>query len=524
MQGPPRPLSPWFLELLQTWMAQQRWYAGKGRSPALRHIGTLRLEDQAAAVDIEIHLLRDESGQVPTTYQVPLTCRAARLAGADHALVATLEQNSNGRDEPAVRSDRSDRSDRSELSELSDNRYFYDGPHDPAFATALLQLMLEEGVTAWNGEQESNPEQALEGALGRCIAQGHRLTMADLGRLLTSRVLSGEQSNTSVILELADTLEGPSKPLICKLFRVLHHGQNPDVVVQSALAAAGSRRVPPSVGYVSGQWPDASAPAGVAAGHLAFAQEFLPGVEDAWRVALTAVTTGTDFSEQARSLGQATAEVHATLAQAMGTREATEDDKAALTASMRARHVAALAEVPALAAYDSMIRASIEGVSKASWPMLQRIHGDYHLGQVLDAPDRGWVLVDFEGEPLRPLAERSQPDLALRDVAGMLRSFDYAAGSMEQAPPGRSKAPVLDPAPLKTDPEKWATRARTAFLEGYTSGAGLDPRADAALLDALELDKALYEVVYEARNRPSWLSIPTTAIDRLARQARPSAG
>src|SRR5665647_2211514 len=152
---------------------------------------------------------------------------------------------------------------------------------------------------------------------------------------------------------------------------------------------------------------------------------------------------------------------------------------------------------------DSMVRESIESVSSATWPALQRIHGDYHLGQVLDVPDRGWVLVDFEGEPLRPLTERTQPDLALRDVAGMLRSFDYVAGSWEQSHPGRSAA-------------QWATQARTAFLEGYAQSAGRDPREDGVLLDALELDKALYEVVYEARNRPTWLSIPITAIQHLS--------
>jgi len=186
---------------------------------------------------------------------------------------------------------------------------------------------------------------------------------------------------------------------------------------------------------------------------------------------------------------------------------ATDEDVAALSRSMRARHASAVSEVPALAAYDSMVHASIERVSAAKWPALQRIHGDYHLGQVLEVPHRGWVLVDFEGEPLRPLIERTHPDLALRDVAGMLRSFDYAAGSWEQMHPGRSA-------------REWADRARTAFLEGYAKESGRDPRDDAVLLDALELDKALYEVVYEARNRPTWLTIPTTAIDRLFARRR----
>ena len=467
MRGPFMPLPPSILELLLPWVAQQRWYAGKGRVPALRRIGGVRFEDPAGEVGIDVNLMLDESGQTPTTYQVPLTYRTARLAGADHALIATVEDRSLG------------------------TRYVYDAPHDPAFASALMRLMLDEETATSDGTHGSG------------VARGNRVATADPGHLFASHVLAGEQSNTSIILDLVDALGCPSNPLICKLFRVLHHGENPDVVVQSALAAAGSTRVPHSVGNVSGEWPDAGAPDGVARGHLAFAQEFLPGVDDAWRVALAAVASGADFSEQAHSLGQATAQVHETLARAMSTRDATDDDVLALTGSMRARHAAAVSEVPAIAEYDSMVNASIESVSSATWPALQRIHGDYHLGQVLDVPDRGWVLVDFEGEPLRPLAERTHPALALRDVAGMLRSFDYVAGSWEQRHPGRSAA-------------SWASSARTAFLEGYAQSAGRDPREDAALLDALELDKALYEVVYEARNRPTWVSIPTTAIGRLS--------
>jgi len=442
-------------ELLPSWMVRQRWYAGKGRVPLLRRVGGLRFQDPAGEVDVDVHLMLDESGQSPTIYQVPLTYRSARLAGADHALVATIEQGP---------------------------RYVYDAPHDPVFATALLRLMLDEQDVG--------------------VASGHRVSTAIPGQVIASHVLKGEQSNTSIILELVDARGAPANPLICKLFRVLHHGDNPDVVVQSALAAAGSTHVPRSVGYVVGEWPDTSAPDGMARGHLACAQEFFPDVEDAWRVALAAVAADEDFSEQARSLGQTTAEVHATLAHAMTTVTASDEDVAALSRSMRARHASAVSEVPALAAYDSMVHASIERVSSAKWPALQRIHGDYHLGQVLEVPYRGWVLVDFEGEPLRPLTERTRPDLALRDVAGMLRSFDYAAGSWEQMHPGRSA-------------RDWADRARIAFLEGYAKESGRDPREDAVLLDALELDKALYEVVYEARNRPTWLTIPTTAIDRL---------
>jgi predicted trehalose synthase len=461
-------------ELLPSWMARQRWYAGKGRVPVLRRIGVLRLHDPSGEVGIRVHLLLDESGPGPTVYQVPLTYRGAPLAGADHALLATVEPVGDSSHAPGRHG----------------TSYVYDAPHDPVFTAALLQLMLDGGTIT------------SDGGTGSFIVRGHRVAAADPGQLVGSQVLRGEQSNTSIILDLVDPLGVASNPLICKVFRVLHHGDNPDVVVQLALSAAGSTRVPRSAGHLAGHWPDGSAPDGLARGHLACAQEFLPGVEDAWRVALAAVASDTDFSGPARSLGQTTAEVHATLAKAMPTVTATAEDVAALTRSMRARHASAVSEVPALAAFDSMVHESIAQVSSVQWPTMQRIHGDFHLGQVLDVPGRGWVLLDFEGEPLRPLAERTQPDLALRDVAGMLRSFDYAAGSWEQTHPGRSAA-------------SWADRARTAFLEGYAQESGRDPREDEVLLNALQLDKALYEVVYEARNRPTWLTIPTTAIARL---------
>jgi maltokinase len=480
------PLNPAIMAILPQWVALQRWYAGKGRVPVLRRIGGLWLQDPAGKVDINVHLLLDESGRAPTIYQVPLTARGERLAGADRALIATVETG-----------------DQANPGKL----YLYDAPHDPAFATALLALMLEERTADFDGAAGTGGQVGPNGEQSLGVARGHRLATDDPGEVASSAVLVGEQSNTSMIIDLVDTLGVPSKQVICKLFRVLQDGQNPDVVVQAALSAAGSTLVPASIGYVGGQWSDVAAADGVATGHLAFAQEFLPGVEDAWRVALGAVASGADFTTQARSLGQATAEVHSTLAAAMGTREATEDDVLALSRSMRARHASALSEVPALAEYDKMIQASIDALSSASWPALQRIHGDFHLGQVLDVPGRGWVLVDFEGEPLRALAERSQPDLALRDVAGMLQSFDYVAGSWEQEHPGRSAAP-------------WAHQARTAFLEGYTDNSGRDPRQDGILLDALELDKALYEVIYEARNRPTWLAIATNAIARLSAARR----
>jgi maltokinase len=131
-------------------------------------------------------------------------------------------------------------------------------------------------------------------------------------------------------------------------------------------------------------------------------------------------------------------------------------------------------------------------------PARQRVHGDLHLGQVLRSAG-SWFVIDFEGEPLAPVAVRVRPDLALRDVAGMLRSFDYAA-AVGQAAPG------------------WSDAARSAFLAGYEAeSADLDPGTRVHLLRVLELDKALYEAVYEARNRPDWVGIPLAGVARLVR-------
>jgi len=324
-------------------------------------------------------------------------------------------------------------------------------------------------------------------------------SLRPIGTVSSSRVLSGEQSNTSVI---CDTDSG--EQVIVKVFRVLHHGDNPDVTTQLALSAAGSTRVPRVYGALRGSWPDTGRTEGSATGHLAFAQEFLPGLEDAWRVALRDARQGTSFATEADHLGAALAEVHGTLATALPTEPADESRRAAAIATMHARLDAAAREAPAVAEHVDAVRAVYARAERVVWPDLQRIHGDLHLGQVLAAPEpRGWVFLDFEGEPLRPLTERSLPDVTLRDVAGMLRSFDYVAGALAQ-----------DDEPV--DAGEWARTARSAFLDGYQRGTGTELHAHRELLDAFELDKAVYEVVYETRNRPAWVGIPLAAVTRLA--------
>ncbi|HEX7197339.1 MAG TPA: hypothetical protein VF364_10975, partial [Candidatus Limnocylindria bacterium] len=127
-----------------------------------------------------------------------------------------------------------------------------------------------------------------------------------------------------------------------------------------------------------------------------------------------------------------------------------------------------------------------------------RVHGDYHLGQLLARSDGGFSVIDFEGEPARPLEERRQPGSPMRDVAGLLRSLDYAARTAERASPG-------------FDAAAWLAEARGAFLGAY----GAIGPAEASLLTAFELEKACYEVRYEANNRPDWLWLPLAAVERL---------
>jgi len=362
-----------------------------------------------------------------------------------------------------------------------------DGPHDPAFVTALLDVML--GDTPLVGPDATARGQRIGWTGGAPVVR-------------TAKVLSGEQSNTSVIVE-ATTDDGGTAGLMVKVFRALHDGENPDVVLQSAIAAAGSKRVPATYGALLGTWPDPAAPSGTATGHLAVAQEFLADTRDAWRVALEAARAGDDFTAPARDLGAATAEVHRVLATVLPTSLPDEDARAALLAGMRVRASTAAALVPSVAAASEAVAGVLEAAASGDWPALQRVHGDYHLGQVLQVPERGWVLLDFEGEPLRPMSERNRPDLPLRDVAGMLRSFDYVAGTI--ALEGGDAAAA----------RAWADAARSAFLAGYEAELGASLDRYSTLLAALELDKALYECVYEARNRPSWLPIPELAVLRL---------
>jgi maltokinase len=454
-------------DFLAAWMREQRWFASKGTEPRLERIGGWSFSDEGWFARIETHLIIDHGSAKPVLYQVPLTYRQAPLEELKPFHIGSIVED-----------------DGVEL-------HVYDGPHDPAYAWALIRTILDD--------READVDETSLGA----TARGQRQPGVEIATVVGSHVLSGEQSNTSIIYDMVAADGQAINPMIVKVFRALHHGENPDVVLQSAIAGAGSRLVPQTMGSVLAQWSDSGREEGRAVGHVAFAQEFLPGVTDAWRVALRAAEADADFQAEARALGEATADVHATLAAALPTVEATPDVIEGIMVSFRRRHATAEREVPEIAAFHDAIASVYDAAEKGEWPKLQRIHGDYHLGQVLSVPNRGWVLLDFEGEPLRPMHERSLPDVTLRDVAGMLRSFDYVAGSYALAHPGKSAA-------------TWASAARRAFVDGYIARSGIDLRANRALLDAFEIDKAVYEAIYEVRNRPGWLSIPLQAVQRLA--------
>jgi maltokinase len=218
-------------------------------------------------------------------------------------------------------------------------------------------------------------------------------------------------------------------------------------------------------------------------------------------------STGGDLGPEAYRLGQSLARVHADLAAQLGTEQLGRVALADLAGELVDELGRAVAVVPELSRFEPQLRAAYARLPEsASGLWVQRIHGDLHLGQALRTP-LAWWLIDFEGEPVRSAAYRRLPRTPLRDVAGLLRSFDYAAhfDVDEAAPTPRRSRRVAE----------WLARNRHALSRGYASVAGTDPRAQQPLLRCLELGRAVYEATYEARNRPEWLPIPLRAMERL---------
>ena len=329
--------------------------------------------------------------------------------------------------------------------------------------TAPLARINLEGTSFDVAEVADEP--AAMTALLDCLASGAPGFVAtrEVPSGLPGRRYRGEQSNTSMFF--GDLIVG-------KIFRRIENGPNTDVEMHQALSGSGA------VAELFGWWEWRGA-------HLGVFLEALPDPHDGFVEACRAAETGTSFDGQARDLGRQLTLVHGLLASRFPTGRLLGQK---LAAQFRARLEAAVLEVPLLERFRSPALRTYRAIEELELPT-QRIHGDCHLGQALSTRN-GWRYVDFEGEPIKSLQERREPDSPLRDVAGMLRSFDYAAASGDA-------------------PEGWRDEARAAFLDGYSASAEIP----VDVLLAYEVDKAIYEVVYETRNRPTFTHIP---VDYLA--------
>jgi maltokinase len=318
------------------------------------------------------------------------------------------------------------------------------------------------------------------------------------------RPMGVEQSNTSLIVD---------DRLVLKLFRRLQEGRNPDVEVPEALARAGFLHV--AAPLATWRVDDTD---------LAVVQPFLAGGAEGWALALASLRdfyggaaehgsvdpaeAGGDFAGESCRLGEITGRMHVAMGEAFGVNDADPRTWAELIAAQLARLQPEDVDGPAAERLVGRM-ASLPDAGVAV-----RVHGDYHLGQVLRT-DAGWFVLDFEGEPARSLEARRLPSSPFKDVAGMLRSFHYAA---QVALSERDLLQVEAAAPLA---DAWEARNRGSFLDGYLSVDGIDallPKDEAArhaLLAAFELDKAVYEVLYERDHRPDLVEIPRSAVRRL---------
>jgi trehalose synthase-fused probable maltokinase len=317
------------------------------------------------------------------------------------------------------------------------------------------------------------------------------------------RRLMVEQSNTSVVF---------AEKVILKVIRKLESGINPEYEVGRFLATRTSFRATPTLlGALHLE--------GAAGATLGLAHRFVPDATDGWRYALGHFRRGpgleAGFLGELRELGQRLGELH----HALGSRaddpafapeplqlEDLQRWSASIVGELGVTLAEAARQFPELEGRREGLIGHARRLSHvAASGQKLRIHGDLHLGQVLRA-EGGWLIFDFEGEPGRSFAQRREKYSPLRDVAGMLRSFDYAEATvqLEGQPAGERVGP-----------------ARQAFLEGYraaTRGAPFLPQGEEsfnAFLDAFELEKMLYEVRYELQNRPDWVRIPVQALLRM---------
>jgi maltokinase len=448
------------LRQLTEYVEGARWFGGKGRGPrvtGVRRLGVIA--DEQPRVVVDLAEVTYDDGDVEL-YQVPLALYTDPEHRLDHAFVGWWEDPEAGW------------------------THAYDAVHDREAMAAYLRAFAypPDGPLTF-----------------------HRLPGEELDATAPSTPFTGEQSNSSVAF---------GEHALLKIFRRVTPGTNPDIEIHDVLTRSGSTNVAALLGWI--EVSTGSTDGGSL--QLAMLQQFLRTASDGWELALTSVRNlfaeadlyadevGGDFAGEAQRLGEAVGTIHALLAEHFPVAERGVSDHAELAAAMTARLDAAIAVVPELAEHATELRALFAAVGSIQTGTIQRVHGDLHLGQTLRTA-KGWKIVDFEGEPSKPLADRALPDSPWRDVAGMLRSFDYAprVAAMTAASPGDE---AQEQRAFRA--AEWSARNQAAFLEAY---AGRDlTGAEQTLLAAYVADKAVYECVYEARNRPTWLSIPMAAL------------
>ncbi|SDE20766.1 maltokinase N-terminal cap-like domain-containing protein [Auraticoccus monumenti] len=439
-------------------ISRARWFGGKGRGAELRRVDPLPWLTPPGswpAVRAEIAEVGYDDDTVEQ-YQLLLSYRPLGDGSAETSRLGEDDLPQLGR------------------------VHRHDATRDPEAMAAVLRAVVEER------------EVSADGAVVRCrTVAPHPLDAA-----LAPRLFGGEQSNSSVMY---------GEVAMLKAFRRLEPGRNLDIEVHRALAGDPRARAARLHGWIEAEWTTGSRRHDA---DLAMVVEQLHDARDGWDLALASCSEDTDFTAEATALGVALRGVHEALAEHFPTGELAGD---ALAQTMARRLHTAQREAPELAAMSGELRSVFDRVRPLA-PATQRVHGDFHLGQTLLTSD-GWKIIDFEGEPMKTMDERREPDSPWRDVAGLLRSFDYAAGSAAAAAAASAEL-AGDAAAAARSAHAWAAACTGAFLAGYTGGTAL-AGGETSLLAAYVADKAVYEVVYEVRNRPAWVGIPLRALERL---------